>query len=131
MDDTYVDEIWDYQTGHARIFVVRGELDADLSADLRRRLETALLGPPEALLIDLEDVTFIDVAALGDLVTVFQEAREVGAATRLVAPSAAVQGLLRATQTEGDFPMNGNLTAAYGEVSAEAPETTSERDDAA
>jgi anti-anti-sigma factor len=116
MEDVSVDEIWDYQTDHARIFVVRGELDAHLSADLRSRLEAALLGPSEALLIDLEDVTFMDAAALGDLVTVFKKARARGAATRLVAPSAAVRRLIHATETECVFPTHRNLIPAYGEI---------------
>jgi len=132
MENMSIDEIWDYSAGRARIFVVRGELDAHLSTDLLDRLEDALADPPEALLIDLEDVTFMDASALGDLVTVFKEARAAGTTTRLVAPSAAVKRLLCHTRTESVFPTEGNLISAYGGIAPESrPNEATEHNDAA
>lgn len=96
--------------------MVRGDLDAYLSPDLRARLARALTACPAELLIDLEEVTFMDTAALGVLVTGLKKAVTGGAVLRLVAPSAPVQRLLRLTQTESVFPIERDLITAYARV---------------
>lgn len=116
MEQVNTSEIWAYDAGRAWIFVVRGDLDVNLSTDLRDRLERALTDSPDELLVDLEEVTFMDASALGVLITALKKARASGAALRLVAPSAPAQRLLRLTQTEGFFPVETDLITAYGRV---------------
>lgn len=114
------DEIWDYNSGHVWIFIIRGELDVYLSSDLRDRLERALTDSPDALLIDLEETTFMDASALGVLVTALKKARAMGATLRLVAPSAPVERLLSLTQTEEVLPIECDLITAYARVAERA-----------
>lgn len=116
MEPVNTKEIWDYQCGEVWILVVRGDLDANLSPDLRDRLERALTACAAELLVDLEEATFMDAAALGVLVTALKKAGDSGAVLRLVAPSAPVQPLLRLTQTESVFPIERDLITAYARV---------------
>ena len=62
------DEIWDYRWRQMRIFVVRGDLDAHLAVDLNPHLERAIAEEAVEVLVDLEEATFMDAAALGILV---------------------------------------------------------------
>ncbi|MGH2698517.1 MAG: STAS domain-containing protein [Actinomycetota bacterium] len=107
------DEIWDYRWGQVQILVVRGDLDAYLAVDLSAYLERALAGSPAEVLVDLEEVRFMDAAALGVLESALQRARAHGGDLRLVAPSAPVDRLLRLTHMEGHFPVESDLIAAF------------------
>ena len=113
MKQMSIDEVWDYHAGCVWIFVVRGDLDAYLSTDLRDRLARALTDSPDELLVDLEEVTFMDASAVGVLVAAFEKARASGTVLRLVAPSASARRLLQLTQTEGIFPIEADLAVAY------------------
>lgn len=126
-------EIWVYNSGHVWIFVVRGDLDAHLSTDLHARLEGALIHCPDALLIDLEEATFMDASAVGILVSVSQRAQANGTVLRLVAPSAPAKRLLHLTRTEDVFLIEGDLVTAYARVTGRVagPKKASGVDDAA
>jgi anti-anti-sigma factor len=50
------------------VVTVRGELDITTAPALREALEQALEVPPEALTVDLTEVTFIDSVALATIV---------------------------------------------------------------
>lgn len=112
MRQVSTDEIWAYNAGRVWMLVVRGDLDANLSTDLSDHLERALVDSPEDLLVDLEEVTFMDASAVGVLVGAFNRACESGAILRLVAPSAPAKRLLRLTQTEDVFPIETDLITA-------------------
>lgn len=127
MEQVTTSEIWDYNPGHVWIFVVRGDLDAHLSTDLRERLERALTDSPNPLLVDLEDVTFMDASGVEVLRTAFKKARVSGAVLRLVAPSAPAERVLRLGHTEDVLPIERDLITAYARVaegSAEREKTT-------
>ena len=129
----HVSEIWDYRSEDVWIFVVRGDLDAYLSMDLRTRLDRALTESPADLLVDLEEATFMDAAALGVLVAAFKKALSKQAVLRLVAPSEPARRLLRLTQTERVFPIERDLATAYERVAERIaePEKVAGVDDAA
>lgn len=53
--------------GHV-IVVLGGEIDVNVVAELRARLDDAFLTPPTSVLIDGSEVQFIDSTAIGALV---------------------------------------------------------------
>ena len=109
-------EIWEYNSGDVSILIVRGELDLALSNDLRDRLDGALSNSPAALLVDLEETSFMDASALGILLSAFQRARTAGVDLRLVAPVGAVERLLRLTETDDLLPIERDLISAYARI---------------
>jgi len=109
-------EIWDYNPGHMWIFVVRGDLDAHLSTDLRDRLERALTDSPDPVFVDLEDVTFMDASGVEVLQAAFRKAQACGAVLRLVAPGAAAERVLRLSHSERVLPIERGLITAYARV---------------
>lgn len=125
------DEIWDYRWRQMRIFVVRGDLDAYLAVDLNLHLERAIAEEAVEVLVDLEEATFMDAAALGILVAALKQARSYGGELRLVAPSTPVEHLLRLTHMEGHFPVESDLIAAFERSAQTNPQREAGYDDAA
>ena len=66
------------------IVAVTGEVTFSNVADLHRRLETALDGDAQHLVVDLTEVSFIDSSGLSALLTASAEARRRGGAVALV-----------------------------------------------
>jgi anti-anti-sigma factor len=99
-----------------------------LATDLRARLERALTtDSADPLLVDLEDVTFMEASGVEVLRAALKKARACGAVLRLVAPSAPVERVLRPTHTEGVLPIERDLITAYArvaEASADREKTT-------
>lgn len=124
-------EIWDYSCGDAWIFVVRGDLDVNSSGALREALTRADEQGAAALLVDLEETTYMDPFALGILVGAAKRARARHGELRLVAPSEAAARLLRVTQMDRVFPVDADLISAYALVAAPQPQKVSGVDDAA
>ena len=124
-------EIWDYGCGDAWIFVVRGDLDVNSSGALREALTRADEQGAAALLVDLEETTYMDPFALGILVGAAKRARARHGELRLVAPSEAAARLLRVTQMDRVFPIDADLISAYARIAAPQPQKVSGVDDAA
>jgi anti-sigma B factor antagonist len=66
------------------IVAVTGEVTFSNVTDLNRRLETALDGDAQHLVVDLTEVSFIDSSGLSALLTASAEARRRGGAVALV-----------------------------------------------
>ncbi len=66
------------------IVAVTGEVTFSNVGDLNRRLDAALDGDAQHLVVDLTDVTFIDSSGLSALLTASAEARRRGGAVALV-----------------------------------------------
>ena len=114
--ESTTNEIWDYSCGDAWIFVVRGDLDVNSSGVLRDALARADDAGAVALLVDLEETTFMDPFALGILVGAAKKAQAKQGQLRLVAPSEAAGRLLHVTQMDRVFPIDPDLISAYAEV---------------
>jgi anti-anti-sigma factor len=94
-------EVWTVRAGSAAIIVVRGELDvtsADetLGAVIKAINETSY----DRILIDLADVTFMDAAGLGAVISARRLANGVGTSLDLVTSSKTVSRLLRLAQRQ-------------------------------
>ncbi len=66
---------------------VVGELDLATIPELRDLLEERLVTPPEALVLDLSDVSFMDSSGLRALIELDQRSRAEGWGLSLIAPS--------------------------------------------
>jgi anti-sigma B factor antagonist len=56
--------------------ILTGEIDMNAADDVHRRAEEAVAGSPQAILVDLTDVTFLDSAGVGVLVLLNNAARD-------------------------------------------------------
>ncbi len=110
-------EIRTVRAGSTAIFIVRGELDFASSGEVLSELVRVLTeAPHDHLLIDLAEVTFMDAAGLGVLISAQRFAQGLGISSALVAPSAAALSLLRLTHLDASFAMHNSLQAALDHV---------------
>jgi anti-sigma B factor antagonist len=73
---------------------LHGEVDVLTVDQVRVALTDAIAGRPEAIVVDLADLSFIDSTGLGALVFGFQRARDAGTAFRLARASRGVRQVL-------------------------------------
>ncbi|OPC80782.1 hypothetical protein B4N89_07275 [Embleya scabrispora] len=76
---------------------VHGEIDMDSGPILDDALSRQVSAEPSRLLLDLSSVAFIDSFGLRILVRAERRAREAGGSLRLIAPTRAVERVLRLT----------------------------------
>ncbi|HEV7567340.1 MAG TPA: STAS domain-containing protein [Microbacteriaceae bacterium] len=84
--------------GQARI-VCAGELDLGTADQLKTAVLSALGMKSDAILVDLEEATFVDSSGLRALLEVIQECRDLGVAIQ-VRPGTALRRLLELVQVE-------------------------------
>lgn len=101
--------------GEACVIVVRGEIDVYTSSGLRERIVGAIdeEGCTD-LIVDLQDVGFIDSSGLGVLVGGLRRARERGGALRLVCTRESILKTFRITGLDKVFPVFATLDEAKG-----------------
>jgi len=82
--------------------VLAGELDVAAAQDLRERLDQRIASAPAAtIVVDLEDVTFLDSVILGVLVGAVHRARDVGGDLELVGVRPSVRRVFSITGVDG------------------------------
>ncbi|MFE3197033.1 STAS domain-containing protein [Embleya sp. NPDC055664] len=82
--------------GHTLV-TVHGEIDMDSGPILDDALGRQVSAEPTRLLLDLSSVAFIDSFGLRILVRAERRVREAGGSLRLIAPTRAVERVLRLT----------------------------------
>jgi RNA polymerase sigma-B factor len=82
------------RSGSVARIKVRGELDLSSSTELRQQLVDALAAQPGELVVDIQDVQFLDCTAVGTLLEVRSEAAQQGCAMRLSGASGVVLEVL-------------------------------------
>lgn len=93
------------------IVAVAGEIDISTVTRLRERLfELAATGCP--LIVDLNDVTFIDSAGLGALVGAYRRAGERGGSLQAVCARPHTRKLLWMTGIDRRVPLSASLDEA-------------------
>ena len=97
---------------------VGGEIDVSTSPKLRERLVALVSGGAYRLVVDLEDVEFIDSTGLGVLVGVLKRTRARGGSMSLVCSQDGLLRVFRITGLERVFSIYGSVDAAT------APATT-------
>jgi len=95
------------QIGNEIVLRASGALDLDTAGRLRTAGTTALRGAGSApmLTVDLAGVTFLDSTGLGVLVTLWHEARNVGAKFQVARPSPAATRILEITGVDSLFDL--------------------------
>lgn len=89
------------------IVAVSGEVDAGGSERLRTRLDDVIDDEsPLSLVVDLQELTFMDSTGLGVLVHALKRMRERGGDLTLSAPSPATRKLLAISGLDRIFPVS-------------------------
>ncbi len=109
------------EQGYA-IVAVAGEVDIATATRLRERLfELAASG--RTLVVDLDQVSFIDSAGLAALAGAARRAAAQGASLRVVCARARTRQLFRLTGLDGPVPLARTLDGALESLAAARPET--------
>ena len=90
--------------GDTLIASVRGEIDLHNSPDLRRALlEVLLKGQPKKIILNLEQVPYMDSSAIAVLVEALQKIRKTGGRIYLTDLQPRVKGLLEIARLDSIF----------------------------
>jgi anti-sigma B factor antagonist len=76
---------------------LEGRLTFTAGADLGRRIQALLLGGATKLVLNLEDVSYVDSAGLGAMIEAFTVARQKAVRLTLLNPTARTRHLLEIT----------------------------------
>ena len=103
------------QSGSGTTIKLTGELDSATCSELLERFEQAAAAPDfRELVIDLEEVSFIDSSGMRAIIALERRAKEGGLALALMPPPPAVTELLRVTGITDRLPLapHANVAAA-------------------
>ena len=96
------------ETGRVRVRL-RGELDVASAPTVARRLR-ALRGPGAHVLLDLDDLAFMDMAGLRMVLAAAEDASHDGWAFTITRGSPAVRRLIELVGADGRLPFDGSST---------------------
>lgn len=97
-----------------------GELDVSTGSEVRDAVDSAVAGGATGLLLDMEDVTFMDSSMLRELLRAQGELRSRGGVVVLVAPQPAILRLLELTRTAALFSVAETREDGLARVTAAA-----------
>lgn len=85
---------------------------------VEHELDALLRGTKTHVIFDLTDVTHIDSAAVGTIVTCFSRLKRAGSALRLAGAHGMVEGTLKMTQVHRVIPMYATASDAAEDLTA-------------
>jgi anti-sigma B factor antagonist len=91
---------------------VTGRLDLRSAPELRAQVMAALVAGSGSMVIDLEDVEFIDSSGLGVLIGLHKQAEAKGGRLAIVPPTGSARQIFALTRTESFFTLVPNQEAA-------------------
>ena len=91
------------------VIVIAGELDVCTAPELRSELNALIEAGCINMIVDLDDVTFMDSSALGVLIGALRRVRERAGTLRIVCSREEVLGLFRITGLDTVFPIVADL----------------------
>ena len=94
------------------ILTVSGEIDIATAPSLRERLHGLLADNKHQLVVDLDDVGFLDSTALGVLVGVLKRARSEGGEVRIVCTQPRVRKVFEITRLDSAFDLFDSVDEA-------------------
>jgi anti-sigma B factor antagonist len=109
-------EVTTRQESGATVVTAVGEVDVWTAERLRSVLHEAEAQVPQALVIDLTDVGFLDSTGIGVLVGALRRQREAGRALHLVISNAHVMKVLTITSLDRVFPISTTLPDALAQL---------------
>ena len=99
---------------------VKGRLDAVVAPDLKSRLKGLVAGGHVRLIVDLEDVSFIDSSGLAALVSGFRAAREAGGTIKLAGLNEQTMMVFKLTRLDRVFEIHLDAAIALGSEPGQA-----------
>jgi anti-sigma B factor antagonist len=111
------------QEGVHTVISVTGEIDVYTAPSLREKLNELMASGHYDLVVDLEDVEFLDSTGLGVLVGGLKRVRSHDGTLRLVCAQEKILKVFRITGLTKVFPIHPTLDAAMSGLS-QAPEWT-------
>jgi anti-anti-sigma factor len=103
----------------ATVVSAHGELDAYVAPDLSTVLERAAR-EDGGIVVDLEDVSFMDSTALGIVVRAVRELGEAGRRVKVVLPRGTARRVFEITTVDRLLPVAGSRAHALAELVAPA-----------
>jgi anti-sigma B factor antagonist len=97
-----------------------GTLDASNAQQTREELKSRITGGRSFVVIDLEQVTFVDSTGLSALVSAFKVSRERGGEVALAALQAPVRTLVELTRLHHVFRIYGKVQDAVSDMAPRA-----------
>lgn len=97
--------------GDLSVVAMHGDIDLELSTDVRRALLEAL-GHSHAVIVDLSGVSMIDSSGVASLLEAFQTARKKGKKLVLAGPGEGVQRVLKLARLDTVFQIAADVAAA-------------------
>jgi anti-sigma B factor antagonist len=94
------------------VLAVSGEIDIATAPSLRERLHALLAADKRQLVVDLDDVGFLDSTALGVLVGVLKRARSEGGEVRIVCTQPRVRKVFEITRLDSAFDLFDSVDEA-------------------
>lgn len=88
-----------------RTLSISGELDIATTPQLEREVNRAIAEKANTILIDLENLSFIDSSGLRMFLHLNQQAAQDGWRLTIANPSEQVRAILRVTGTESELPI--------------------------
>lgn len=100
------------ERGRWTILAVSGEIDIATAPSLRERLHGLLAEDRRHLVVDLDDVSFLDSTALGVLVGALKRARTENGEVRVVCNQPRVRKVFEITRLDSAFDLCDTVDAA-------------------
>jgi anti-sigma B factor antagonist len=97
------------------VLAVSGELDMATAPEVRERLHNLLADGHEKLIVDLDEVGFLDSTALGVLVGVLKRVRMHSGDLRLVCTQPRVLKVFEITRLDQAFTIRDSVDAAVAD----------------
>ena len=97
---------------------VAGELDIATAPALREQLLRAIATHGPSLVLDLDDVAFLDSTGLGVIVGVLKRARTLGGDLVIAGASPAVRRVFEITALDRTLPLCSSVDEALAQVTA-------------
>src|SRR4051812_27280059 len=94
------------------VLAVSGEIDMATAPSLRERLHALLADGKSRIVVDLDDVGFLDSTALGVLVGVLKRARTEGGEVRIASTHPRVRRVFEITRLDSAFDLFDDVEGA-------------------
>ena len=104
-----------FPEGRHVVLAVRGDVDIATAGALREEL-AATIGEYEGVVVDLDDVGFLDSTGLGVLVAAYNKAAGAGRKVVLARPQRIVKNALRLVQVDTVIDVYDDLDAAKAAI---------------
>jgi anti-anti-sigma factor len=102
----------------AKVVQPSGILDSIKAEQLRQEISELVKTKPTIILIDLQDITFINSAGLGGLVAVFKTVRATGGKLFLCSINEQLKQVLELSKTNKIFRVFANQDEFYSQITS-------------